>query len=556
MKTFIKKIISSIFNPKNEKLVLIGLPCLAIAIALCVIVPVVFSLSSGKDLYIPDETEAPVKASAVSVSSTKPPVKPVTEVENKTEEIPAVQDTEVYLTGVSTERDLYVFVRGMDSRPVEGFSFTINVQYPSGEVGTYKTDTDGGCYLVSLNSGNYTVSLQKAEGFTEPEPIVCSVKDKIAYTAIDEIEDIVEVTDVSSIINEVKVNEAEAPAEVTAEVVESAPVSVPTGNYIYDSNGNICYDYNPILSSDGYILGSDGNPTAVKPDYDENGRLIGGLEKTGEYEYRSINLFNADNTPVPGYMIEALPVRGEDTVISGWSTENGIVSYILNDGTKATGLKNIDGKVCYFDCNGRKASSVGIDVSFYNGTINWSAVKNAGIDFVIIRVGGRGWGTGALYDDSCFYNYLRGAKAAGLKVGVYFYSTAVNRVEAVQEASLAIDRLGGTAIDFPVYIDTELSGEYPDGRSDSLSVAERVEIVQAFCETIRNSGYRPGVYSGEYFLFNNLNYSSVAQYNIWMANYTEDNRLPSTTSRYDIWQFTDRGKINGVNGYCDLNVIF
>lgn len=534
---------------------LIGLPCIAILIALCVIIPVILSLSF-ETASLPEEHEIPVKAVASSAISTKPPVKSVVQVDNSTESITVVEEKEVYLTGVSTERDLYIFVRGLDSKPVEGFNFSIDVQYPDGGTGSYKTDLDGGCYLVSLNSGNYNISLQKAEGFSEAQPITCFVKDKVSYTAIDQIDDIVEVTDVSNIIDEVKVNEAEAPEEVTAEVLESEPASLPTGSYIYDHNGNICYNYVPSLSADGYILDINGNPSSVKPDYDENGCLIGGLEKTGEYEYRSINLFNADNTPVYGFMIEAVPIRGEDTAVNGWSTENGMVSYILNDGSKATGLKNIDGKLYYFDCNGRKASSIGIDVSFYNGSINWSAVKNAGIDFVIIRVGGRGWGTGLLYDDSCFYNYLRGAKAAGLQVGVYFYSTAVNRIEAVQEASLAIDRLGGVSIDFPVFIDSELSGEYPDGRCDALSVAERVEVVQAFCETIRNSGYTPGVYSGEHFLFNNLNYSSVSQYKIWMASYTEDNKLPSTKSRYDIWQFTDRGKINGVNGYCDLNVIF
>ena len=534
---------------------LIGLPCIAILIALCVIVPVILSLSF-ETASLPEEHEIPVKAVASSVISTKPPVKSVVQVDNSTKSITVVEEKEVYLTGVSTERDLYIFVRGLDSKPVEGFNFSIDVQYPDGVTGSYKTDLDGGCYLVSLNSGNYNISLQKAEGFSEAQPITCFVKDKVSYTAIEQIDDIVEVTDVSNIIDEVKVNEAEAPEEVTAEILESEPASLPTGSYIYDHNGNICYNYVPSLSADGYILDINGNPSSVKPDYDENGCLIGGLEKTGEYEYRSINLFNADNTPVYGFMIEAVPIRGEDTAVNGWSTENGMVSYILNDGSKATGLKNIDGKLYYFDCNGRKASSIGIDVSFYNGSINWSAVKNAGIDFVIIRVGGRGWGTGLLYDDSCFYNYLRGAKAAGLQVGVYFYSTAVNRVEAVQEASLAIDRLGGVSIDFPVFIDSELSGEYPDGRCDALSVAERVEVVQAFCETIRNSGYTPGVYSGEHFLFNNLNYSSVSQYKIWMASYTEDNKLPSTKSRYDIWQFTDRGKINGVNGYCDLNVIF
>lgn len=105
--------------------------------------------------------------------------------------------------------------------------------------------------------------------------------------------------------------------------------------------------------------------------------------------------------------------------------------YYDSQGQKVTGLKKIDGRIYYFDQNGVRAQSVGIDVSFYNKDINWQAVKAQGIDFAIIRLGGRTWRTGELYDDSMTQEYLREARAAGLRIGAYFYSTAVNNVEAV-----------------------------------------------------------------------------------------------------------------------------
>lgn len=556
MKKAIKKILSFFFDAKHERLVLIGVPCLAIAIALAVILPSIDSIvKEAQSVNSASEVQTVVYPT-VPLQTKAPAVKDLTVSPSPSPSIsPEQHKTEVYLTGVSTENDLYIFVRDMSGKPISGTAFNINVTYPSGQSVTYQSQLDGGCYIVQLDAGIYTVSMEETEGYTVPATINCTVKDYVPFSAIEEIEDIVDIIDVAEVIDEVKVNEAEAPEEKVAEVISTQNSSELTGSIIYDQNGNITYSYDVKTDENGFILDLNGVPTDVVPDYDETGKLIGGLRKIGEYEFTPVDILNYDNTPIEGYDITAVPNRYENTIATGWQTDSGVVSYILDDGTKATGLKSIDGKIYYFDANGRKASQVGIDVSFYNGTINWSAVKSSGVDFVIIRVGGRGWGSGVLYDDSCFYNYLRGAKAVGLKTGIYFYSTATSRVEAVQEASVAIDRLGGTTLDFPIYIDMEYSGDYPGGRSDTLSTAERVEIIQAFCETVRNSGYLAGLYTGENFLNTNLNYASLSGYNIWMASYTKDNKLPKTTT-YNMWQITDRARIAGINGNVDLNVIF
>lgn len=240
-----------------------------------------------------------------------------------------------------------------------------------------------------------------------------------------------------------------------------------------------------------------------------------------------------------------------------WVTgEDGSRSYRYVDGTFAQGLTYIDNQVYYFDENGRCASHVGVDVSFYNGNVDWQAVRNAGFDFAVVRVGGRGWGSGGtLYDDSFFFSYLNNAQAAGLRTGVYFYSAAANTEEAKLEAQRTLDELNGFQLELPVFFDTELSGNYPGGRADELSMAQRVEITKAFCETIEEGGYQAGIYTSESFLTDELNYSAVSAYPIWMASYTEDNALPRF-SGYDIWQLTDQGRVPGISGSCDVNVIF
>lgn len=240
----------------------------------------------------------------------------------------------------------------------------------------------------------------------------------------------------------------------------------------------------------------------------------------------------------------------------GWRRENGKIYYIDDRGNYAVGLKKIDGKLHYFNERGEKASSLGVDVSCFNGIVNYPTVKAQGIDFVIARIGGRGWESGLMYTDSMALDHIRGAKAAGLKVGVYFYSTAVNAAEAIQEASLVIARLAGLSLDLPVYIDMEYSGSFPTGRADTLSPAQRIEIINAFGRTLENCGYMTGIYSSESLLRTSLDHNYLSRYCVWMANYTENNALPSYPYDYHIWQFTDRGVVEGMGGNVDLNVIF
>ena len=240
----------------------------------------------------------------------------------------------------------------------------------------------------------------------------------------------------------------------------------------------------------------------------------------------------------------------------GWKESEGGTYYLLDNGNLLTGLHLIDGKLHYFNINGQHASSLGIDVSYHNKGINWDAVRAQGIDFAIIRLGYRGWETGLLHDDTCFEQNLRGAKAAGIKVGVYIYSTAINAKEAEAEAALVLTRLNGFPLDMPVYLDTEQSGEYPGGRADRLNKVRRYEIISAFCRTIRDGGYDVGVYSGQNYLKNHVAFHTLDTNPVWLASYTRDNKLPDFPYEYDMWQFTDRGVVAGIRGVADMNVIY
>ncbi|MDO5445153.1 MAG: glycoside hydrolase family 25 protein [Eubacteriales bacterium] len=221
----------------------------------------------------------------------------------------------------------------------------------------------------------------------------------------------------------------------------------------------------------------------------------------------------------------------------------------------APGLNYVDNELFYGDADGIPAASIGVDTSFYNGMVDWEQLKEIGVDFALIRVGGRGWGNGSLYTDNWFRNSLLSAQKAGISVGVYFYSMAANSPEAKREALYVIEKLDGIELDLPIYMDMEFSGDYPSGRTDGLPTAERVDFALAFCKEIERAGYSAGIYASESFFHDELNYDAISDYSIWVASYTENNKRPAFEN-FDIWQFTDSARLPGVSGSCDVNVRF
>lgn len=197
-------------------------------------------------------------------------------------------------------------------------------------------------------------------------------------------------------------------------------------------------------------------------------------------------------------------------------------------------------------------SRVGIDVSKWNGEIDWDKVKNAGVEFAIIRAGYRGSSTGSLVEDPLFTANMKGAQASGIPVGVYFFTQAVNEVEAVEEASAVLALIREYALEYPVFIDTEGAGG--NGRADELDTETRTLVCEAFCRTIENAGYQAGVYGSRNWYNNRLYTDRLdSRYCIWLAEYRS---VPLYQGYYQFWQYTSKGKIDGISGNVDMNISY
>ncbi len=240
-------------------------------------------------------------------------------------------------------------------------------------------------------------------------------------------------------------------------------------------------------------------------------------------------------------------------VYTGWQTIDGATYFYTKDHNCVTGEQVIQGVKYTFGSDGHLqagSGTLGIDVSKWNGSIDWTQVRNSGVSYAIIRCGYRGKATGALVQDPIFAANVRGARAAGLSVGLYFFSQATSDVEAVEEASMAVSLAGGCGVNLPIYIDVEGSG----GRGDAIDSGTRTAVCKAFCATVQNSGYSAGAYSNKTWLSSKLSVGSLSGYKIWLAQYAAH---PSyTASRYDMWQYTSMGRVGGVSGNVDMNLKF
>lgn len=250
--------------------------------------------------------------------------------------------------------------------------------------------------------------------------------------------------------------------------------------------------------------------------------------------------------------------KEEEPVYSGWRTENGKTYYYAqNTNKKVTGLRSIDGKLYYFDANGVKQDKVtfGIDVSKYQSGLDWDKIKKSGVSFVIIRIGYRGYGAaGNLVKDPMFEEHFTNARNAGLKVGVYFFTQAVNEAEAQEEADGCNWALNGRMLDYPIFYDTEAStAPGGTGRADGLGVEDRTKCAIAFCERVKELGYQPGVYASTTWYRKRVDYNTLrSRYTIWNAHYG----VSSSPIGCDLWQGTEKARINGYSGELDANISY
>ncbi|MDO4566010.1 MAG: glycoside hydrolase family 25 protein [Oscillospiraceae bacterium] len=194
----------------------------------------------------------------------------------------------------------------------------------------------------------------------------------------------------------------------------------------------------------------------------------------------------------------------------------------------------------------------GIDVSVFQGDIDWAAVRAAGIDFAIIRAGLRGYESGTVFEDENLETNLKGATEAGMPIGVYFYSQAATEAEAVEEAEFVLERIEGYEISWPVVFDMEEVNS-STSRTLALSAAQKTDIAIAFCERVKQAGYTPMIYGNMRWFAENMELDRLEDYDKWFAQYFSRPHYPY---EYTIWQYTHTGAVDGISGNVDLNIAF
>ena len=202
----------------------------------------------------------------------------------------------------------------------------------------------------------------------------------------------------------------------------------------------------------------------------------------------------------------------------------------------------------YLTCTAGE-SVLGIDVSAYQGDIDWEAVKNAGVEFVMIRVGYRGNTLGAVNTDGRAGEYYDGATAAGLKVGAYFFSQAITVQEAIAEAEYAMGVMEGWVLEMPLVFDWEYAGA--EARTADMDRRTLTDCTIAFCQTVEQAGYRPMIYFNTSQGRDLLYLEELTAWDWWLAKYAD-----TLDSAYAVsmWQYTDSGKVPGIEGNVDLNL--
>lgn len=210
-----------------------------------------------------------------------------------------------------------------------------------------------------------------------------------------------------------------------------------------------------------------------------------------------------------------------------------------------------NGEYLYIE-NDEVVSHKGIDVSRFQGDIDWKAVAADGVEFAFIRVGNRGYGTGKLVEDDKFEKNVEGALAAGIHTGVYIYSQAISEEEIREEAQFVLEKLKGYEIDGPVVFDVEKTAD-SSGRMNQISLEERTNLTLLFCQTIEQAGYKPMIYHNIEMGALMIDVETLEQYDKWLAYYNDDMYYPYA---YSIWQYTDKGKVNGIKGNVDMNISF
>ncbi len=282
---------------------------------------------------------------------------------------------------------------------------------------------------------------------------------------------------------------------------------------------------------------------------------IADLTKQGTTLNDEIMTLNRDVENLKYFQESYLAANSGETILTYDSDGNEIRLPILPNVPKHpydwTCLQSLYGRKNYI-ISGQRVSKQGIDVSSFQGVIDWQRVRDDGIEFVIIRLGYRGYGTGRIMLDDYFEANIQGALDAGLDVGVYFFSQAVSEEEAVEEAQFVLEHIRNYRLTYPIIYDAE---EIPSdtARTDGLTVHQLTDNAIAFCEYVEAAGYSSMIYSNKRWLLTKLDLERLTDYDVWFAGYIN---IPEYPYDFKMWQYTESGKVDGIEGNVDMNISF
>lgn len=228
-----------------------------------------------------------------------------------------------------------------------------------------------------------------------------------------------------------------------------------------------------------------------------------------------------------------------------------INQYLTKNSYDLTKLVNQSGRMKYY-VNGKQTSYVGVDICEEQSYVDFAKLKEAGVDFVMLRVGARRYSSGQIMADAYFEDNIAAAIEAGLDVGVYFFSQAITEKEAEKEAKYVLQHIKGYALTYPVVF--QMSYIVNDSsRIDSLTVEEKTNIAVKFLETVKKAGYVPMIQGTKEWLLQQIDLTRLNEYDIWLSQVGD---LPDYPYKFSMWQYSNSGTVDGISGKVNMNISF
>lgn len=216
-----------------------------------------------------------------------------------------------------------------------------------------------------------------------------------------------------------------------------------------------------------------------------------------------------------------------------------------------TKLVSQSGVMKYY-VDGNKVSYFGLDISKAQGYIDYNKLVKSGVDFVMLRVGARGYSTGQLVLDDYYVDNIKGATDASLHVGLYFSSQATTKEEAVEEANMVITQIGAYKIDYPIVFEMETIVN-DSSRTAALTKEDRTNVAIAFLDTIKAAGYIPMIHGDKEWLLTKVDLSKLSSYDVWLS---QEGDLPDYPYQFSMWQYNKSGNVDGISGNVSFNISF